>query len=95
MTSTQNVLLEPGEDYYIKNPKDQKSINTRLFMKDYSNYYPNADIEVSTNGLFYEPENDFLKQRTWLNVREYLTKKRLKNRGEINNISDQIICQDV
>jgi len=91
LQSTQTVLLEPGEDYYIKNPNDPKSVNSRVFMKNYENYYPYVDLFISTNGLFYEPENDFLKQRTWVNVREYLTKKRLKNRGEIGNICDQII----
>ena len=61
------------------------------FLKHLENYYDHSDFEISTNELFYEPESDFLKQRTWLNVRETLTKEKLMNSGELDNICDQII----
>ena len=91
LDSTQNVLLLPGEDFSLRNPSDATSVNSKLFLKHPEYYYKHADLEITTNALFYEPENDFLKQRTWLNVRETITKDNLKNNAEINNICDQII----
>lgn len=91
LESTQTVLLSPGEDFHLRTISDPSSINDKLLLKYQQNYYKNADLEISTNGLFNEPENDFLKQRSWLNVRETMTKENLKNTAEINNICDQII----
>jgi hypothetical protein len=91
LDSTNTVFLTPGQDYSIRQPQDKQSVNYRYFLKNLKNYYNHSHLEISTNGLFNEPENDFLKQRTWLNVRETLTKERLKNNGEINSICDQII----
>lgn len=91
LNATHTILLCPGQDYILRNPTDEKSINELYLLRNYQNYYKNATLEISTNGLFYNPENDFLKQRTWINVREALTKEKLKNSSEINNICDQIL----
>jgi len=85
------VFLQLGQDYPIRNPANDISVNNNLFLKRLKNYYKYANLEISTNDLFFQPENEFLKQRTWLNVRETLTKDKLKNRSEISNICEQII----
>lgn len=87
--STRTILLEPGQDFQSRNAAPSKA-NAHL-IKTISGYYDNADILISTNDLFYEPENKWLKQRTWLDARETLTKEKLKNNSEINNICDEII----
>lgn len=91
LDSAQTVLLRPGLDYSMRMLGEKNSVNYKYFLKRTQNYYDNAHFEISTNDLFYEPTNDFLKQRTWMNVREEMTKDRLKNNCEINNICDQII----
>ncbi len=91
LDNTNTILLQPGQDYTLRTPTDKLSVNYRYFLKHLENYYDHSVFEISTNELFYEPENDFLKQRTWLNVRETLTKERLMNGGELDNICDQII----
>ena len=91
LDSTQTVLLEPGQDYSLRSTTDKSSVNDKLFLKYPEGYYNHADLVLSTNALFNEPENEFLQQRTWLNVRETLTKEQLKNTAEINNICDQIL----
>lgn len=72
--ATRNVLLQPGADYALRNPAEYSSINTNLLLKHPQHYYEHADLEISTNGLFNEPANDFFKQRFWFDVRETLTK---------------------
>lgn len=91
LESTQTVLLQPGYDYKLRIPKDKTSAYYKHFFKKSGFYYENANLEISTNGLFYEPSNDFLKRKTWLDAREAIIKERLKNNSEINNICDQII----
>ena len=89
---SKSVLLEPGVDYSLRTPTDDSSVNSILFLRHLDSYHKNADVVISTNSLFSDPNNDFLKQRTWLNVRETMTKRRLKNMGEISSICDQIIA---
>ncbi|MBE7076383.1 MAG: hypothetical protein E7374_00630 [Clostridiales bacterium] len=91
LRSTKNIFLQPGQDYYKRIPEDENSVNVQMFLKNLDGYYPQSDLEISTNGLFDDVENEFLKQKTWMNVREYMTKQRLKNSSEINSICDQII----
>lgn len=92
LKNTQTILLQPGNDYSLRNPSGDTSAN-KTFINNMDKYYKPIRLEISTNALFNEPENDFLQQRTWLNVREFITKNRLKNKGEINNICDQIVSQ--
>lgn len=91
LDSTQTILLEPGQDYHLRSTTDKTSVNDKLLLKHLDGYYEHADIVISTNALFNDPENEFLQQRTWLNVRETLTKEQLKNTAEIDNICDQIL----
>ena len=88
---TKNVLLLPGQDYTLRTFEDDSSVNTKCFLRHLNGFYDNADLIVSTNGFFNNPEDDFLKQRTWINVRETMAKERLLNRGEIDNMCDQIL----
>lgn len=92
LQNTQTILLQPGNDYSLRNPASETSVS-EILINNMDRYYKPVKLEVSTNALFNEPENDFLQQRTWLNVREFMTKNRLKNNAEINNICDQILSQ--
>lgn len=87
---TRNVLLQPGEDYALRCPTGQTNVNT-LLVRYPERYEDNADLVVSTNGLFNHPENKFFKQRDPFSVAERATKDQLQNLGEINNICDQIM----
>ena len=89
LSKSQTVLLLPGLDYEFRNAFKEVNANN-LILQHLDNYYC-ADVEISTNGLFNSPDNNYLKQRTWLDAREFLTKEQLKNRGEISNICDQIL----
>jgi len=87
--TTTSILLEPGLDYPLRNASPSKHNDT--LVSTIGNYYENADIIISTNGLFFEPENKWFQQRTWRDAREALTKESLKNRSEISNICDEIV----
>lgn len=90
LCGTTTILLEPGQDYITRNPSASIDAN-KMILNDISAYYNSADIVISTNSLFFEPNNRFLKQRSWFNAEEYITKDKLKNTAEINNICNQII----
>ncbi|MBQ8615832.1 MAG: hypothetical protein IJ415_04625, partial [Clostridia bacterium] len=52
-----------------------------------------ADISITTNGLFNNPTDKHVQRRSWLNPKEALVKEKLKNKGEIANICDEIILR--
>lgn len=85
---TRTILLEPGQDFKLRNAAPSNG-NANL-IENIEGYFNNADIVISTNDLFYEPNNAWLKQRSWIDAREAKTKARLKNNSEINNICYQI-----
>ena len=57
------------------------------------NYYANAKIEITTNGVFNNPENKFLRMRTWFDPQASIKKDQLRNKGEISNICDEILAR--
>ncbi|MBQ9795916.1 MAG: hypothetical protein IJW36_03050 [Clostridia bacterium] len=90
LNETTTVFLSPGIDYNERNSA-RFSRENNMLLESLSNYYNQADIEISTNALFNEPSNKFLQKRSWLNPEEAMVKEKLKNKGEINNICDEII----
>ena len=83
------ILLEPGLDYNLRNANPSREND--LLIDGIGSFYDSADLVISTNGLFNEPENKWFQQRTFSCAEEISTKERLKNQSEINNISDTII----
>lgn len=86
---SQTVLLLPGFDYNQRNAFRNVEANN-FILNDLNNYFT-TDLVVTTNGLFYDPENEYLQQRKWLDAREVIEKENLKNKCEVNNICDNII----
>ena len=84
------VFLHPGQDYEQRN--DSRYIRENKVLSRASlNYSENAHIEISTNGMFYNPEDLYFKQKKWFDPIERTTKESLLNHGEISNICNQII----
>lgn len=90
LSSPQTILLEPGQDYQKRNAATHSSTNN-MILKYLENYLKNAKIQISTNDLFYNPENKYFKQRRFIDAREAIAKDELKNKCEINNICHQIL----
>lgn len=86
---TRNVLLVPGQDYARRNP-EPGGINA-LILAHPEYYNAQADLIVSTNGLFNQPDTRCLKRRLRFDAAERIAKEKLQNRSEINNICDQIL----
>lgn len=91
LSKMQTVLLLPGLDYKTRNAFSKVEPNN-IILEDLDNYYT-ANIEITTNGLFNSPENKYFKQRGWFDAKEILTKEKLKDSGEINNICDEILAR--
>ena len=85
----QSVLLLPGEDYNARNAAQGIQANNMIIQ--HLTDYVDTSLMISTNQLFYDADNKYLKQRKILDAREYLAKQKLKNNAEIANICDQII----
>lgn len=92
LNTTQTVVLCPGEDYEKRNAA-RDSLENKLLIKYMQNYFDNAKIAITTNAVFYNPENKFLQRRSWLDAEESLVKDKLKNKGEIANICDEILSR--
>lgn len=91
LSSTSSILLEPGTDYELRNPSKQTHANN-ILLNNFNTYYEsNPTFVIATNALFFEPNNNYLKQRSWLYAQEHLVKDKLKNKAEIENITDQIM----
>ena len=88
--TSKTVFLEPGLDYPIRNMARGISGNN-LLLKHLDNYFDLANISITTNGMFNHPENKYFKQRSWFDAKEYAVKEKLKNKGNIANICDEII----
>lgn len=85
-----SVFLEPGKDYNVRNASKNSSQN-KLLLKHIENYMENANILVTTNDMFNQPENKYFQNRTWFDVKELETKEKLKDKCNITNICDEII----
>ncbi|MBQ7351433.1 MAG: hypothetical protein IJW59_00990 [Clostridia bacterium] len=93
LQSTQTILLDPGQDYSFRNASDKHSSNS-ILVNNLESYTNNAKLEISTNGLFFEPNNEcFRKKRNFFDIETINTKTKLKNKAEILSICDQIISE--
>ena len=90
LTNSSTVFLNPGIDYKQRNAA-KKDMANNLILGDLNAYYEHAQIEVSVNGMFNEPKNYYLQRRSWFDAKEIVIKEKLKNKGEIANICDQIV----
>ncbi|MBE5735054.1 MAG: hypothetical protein E7361_01200 [Clostridiales bacterium] len=92
LSKTNTVLLCPGLDYDDRNLARGNDVNEYL-LHNIDHFYKNADLVISTNGLFNTPSNRYLQQRTWFNAKEWDTKQKLKNNGTISNMCDEIVLR--
>lgn len=90
LTTAKTVLLCPGEDYDKRNTV-KTSIENNILLESLNNYFDHAEIMITTNAMFNQPENKFMQKRSWLNAEESIEREKLKNQSEINNICDQIL----
>lgn len=90
LNDTKTVLLTPGLDYNERN-STRHSKENNLLLANLDNYYDHAKISITTNGVFNNPSSRHLQRRSWLNPEEAIEKEKLKNKGEVNNVCDQII----
>ena len=88
--NSQVVLLEPGQDYSLRNAVKDWHGN-KILLKNLHDYYDFAKISITTNEIFNHPNNKYFQQRTCFDAKEYEVKEKLKNKGNIANICDEII----
>lgn len=89
LSYTHSILLTPGLDYERRNAvKDQDGNN--ILLKNLENYYTNADLVVTTNGLFNTPEHNVFQRRNYFDGEEMVKKEKLRNNAEIKNLCDEI-----
>jgi len=88
--NSQVVLLEPGQDYSLRNAVKDWHGN-KILLKNMHDYYDFAKISITTNAMFNQPNNKYFQQRTCFDAMEYEVKEKLKNKGNISNICDEII----
>lgn len=86
----QKVFLFPGEDY--KERKTTEYEGNNLLVDNLDKFYNYADLMISVNGLFNEPDNPVFKRgRYYIDVNGIQTKNKLLNRSEVSSICEQII----
>lgn len=90
LRSSNSILLVPGRDYKLRNAARKNSFN-KIILQNMDNYYNSADLAISVNGIFNNPTDPSLKNRSWFNPKSHLDREKLKNKGEISNICDQIL----
>lgn len=90
LDNTTTVFLYPGRDYRERNAA-QKIQSNKILLHDLEAYNKHAKIVVSTNGIFNEPTNPFLKVRAWFEPKSEKGREKIKNKNEIQNVCDQII----
>ena len=90
LSSLNTILLVPGEDYNKRNTV-RASVENNILLENIEDYYDNAKLIISTNGVFNQPESKFLQKRSWFNGEESIERDKLKNQCEISNICDQIL----
>lgn len=88
---TNNVLLQTGIDYKRIKKTQFNSINDRILIKYPEKYYKDVDLEISTNGLYNLEKNEVINKYGYQSIKDSLREEKIKNQGEIKNITDQII----
>lgn len=84
------VLIEPGEDYEIRRPEKSNYYNSYL-IENMQNFHEHADICISSNGLFDNPEDAVFKTRHMFDAKAKQKRKSLMKQSDINSICDQIL----
>ena len=82
-----SILLEPGLDFDKRSPRN---FHFEYMLNNFKNY-KKSDIIISTNSLFYNPDEKLLRIRSCFNSKSRLKNEELLNKSELNNICDQII----
>lgn len=86
----QKVFLCPGEDYKYRQSSD--FTQNYILAQNLDRYTKYADLIVSVNGLFYQPDDPvFKKNRYYIDVDGNKTKDKLKNKSEVSSICEQIL----
>ena len=86
----QKVFLHPGVDYSHR--QNQQYTENNILLSNLDRFFEYADLCISTNGFFNEPENPvFKKCRYFIDVNGNTLKKELLNKAEIANVCDQIL----
>ena len=94
LSESTTVFIHPGLDYNKRN-SERRSESNQEILYQVEEYSEPAKIEISVNGLFNNPTNPMLQKRSWFDAKEYIIKEKLKNKGEIANICDQILfCRE-
>lgn len=84
------VLIEPGEDYKIRRPEKSNYYNSHL-VSNIGNYYNCADICVSSNGLFYSPEDSAFGARLMFDAKSKQKRENLMKLSDLHSICDLIL----
>lgn len=82
-----SILIEPGQDFEKRSPT---SFYFEYILNNFENY-KKSNIIISSNDLFYNPDDKFLRIRGCFNSEARLKTEELLNKAELNNICDQII----
>lgn len=87
----QKVFLHPGEDYKYRSSPDFPQ--NYILTQNLDRYNEYADLIVSVNGLFYQPDDPvFQKNRYYIDVNGNKTKDKLKNKSEVSSVCEQILA---
>lgn len=83
------ICLQPGIDYYKRHNIETES---HFIMTDMIDQYQEyADIEISTNNFFLNPDDDSLKNRKAFDSETNKKHELLKNKTEIENLLNAVI----
>lgn len=82
-----SILIELGQDFEKRSPRE---FYFEYILNNFKNY-KKSDIIISTNDLFYNPDDKLLRIRDCFNSEARLKNEELLNKAELNNICDQII----
>lgn len=94
LSESTTVFIHPGMDYGKRNAERRSEANQEI-LRQVEEYAEQAKIEISVNGLFNNPTHPMFQKRSWFDAKEYIIKEKLKNKGEIANVCDQILfCRE-
>lgn len=87
------IYIAPGRGYEERyNDEESKPINACYF-EDNESFVKFADIMITTHDLFYNNQHEIFKaERDDYNLDNSKLIKELRNKAELNNICDEVIC---